>query len=435
MFVSILNFISNHTPLFYWTQSLWRDEAFAVWIAQDSLAEVVRRTSGDFNPPLYYLLLNVWMHVFGRSEVALRGLSVVFFLAFLYVVLKFAQKIFNTRQMVLMAILLQALNPMLLYFAFELRMYSLLVLLATLVMYFTFTQNWPLFIFAATAGMYTQPFMALVILSQSIFLTLTQRFKTAIRNGFMIGLLYVPWIPTLINQFKASGPMWMYPVDLNLVLSALGNLFLGYEGTPGGLWWIMILISFILISISIWLWRQTKIQKQLVGLFFTWLFIPVIFVLGISLIKPIYVHRYLIYTTVAEIFLVTVALSRIKPVALQQFLSLALASLLVAANIWAVSFHRKVNFRKTFSAIKLQLDKKDVIYAGTPLAYYESLYYAPTGVNVFLYNPYHIMPPRYVGSIGMPPEVWAPSYPEEPKRAFLIHDNGEYEIVSQLKPR
>lgn len=427
----MINFLLNHTPLLYWTQSLWRDEAFSVWIAQDSLSEVIRRTGSDFNPPLYYLLLNVWMRIFARSEIALRSLSVVFFLLFLIVIYKFAQKLFKSRQMAIVTAILAGLNPMLLYFAFELRMYSLLTLITTLSMYFLYTQNWLGYIIAATFGMYTQPFMAFVVLSQSIYLTFTGRFKTALRNGMLIGFLYLPWVPTLITQFKASGPMWMYPVDLNLILSVLGNLFFGYEGTPGDLWWIMKLTSLTFVIICIWLWRQSKKQQENLGLFLLWLFLPVFFVLAISLVKPIYVHRYLIFSTVAEVFIVALALSQIRQTFLQKVSSVILILTLLLVNVWTTSFHHKVNLQKTFREVNPQLKPGDQIYAGTPLVYYESLYYAPTGSTVLLYNPDRIVPPRYVGNIGMPQSVWATSFPSKPRRAFLIMDNGDYEIMSK----
>ena len=164
---AIINFLFNHTPLFYWTQSLWRDEAFSVWIAQDSWFEVIKRTSGDFNPPLYYLLLNVWMRLFGRSEIALRGLSIFFFLLFLLVIYYFALRLFKTQRFAVVTTLFTAFNPMLLYFAFELRMYSLLVLLSTLSMYFLWTKKWRWHVLVTTLGLYTQPYMLFVLAAQN----------------------------------------------------------------------------------------------------------------------------------------------------------------------------------------------------------------------------------------------------------------------------
>jgi uncharacterized membrane protein len=92
----IVDFLQNHTPLLYWTQSLWRDEAFSVWIAQDSLSEVIQRTSGDFNPPLYYVLLNLWMRIFGSTEIGLRRFSVLAFVLTLPLVYLLAKKIFKS---------------------------------------------------------------------------------------------------------------------------------------------------------------------------------------------------------------------------------------------------------------------------------------------------------------------------------------------------
>jgi mannosyltransferase len=59
-------------------QSLWADEIAAVEIAKQPLRVLwstwmVRET----NPPLYYSALHLWMEMFGRSDIAVRGLSAV----------------------------------------------------------------------------------------------------------------------------------------------------------------------------------------------------------------------------------------------------------------------------------------------------------------------------------------------------------------------
>src|SRR5512136_2892438 len=59
-------------------QSLWYDEGFSVYLAQKSLAEITTRTAADIQPPVYYYLLHAWMLFVGRSEFAVRLLSVIF---------------------------------------------------------------------------------------------------------------------------------------------------------------------------------------------------------------------------------------------------------------------------------------------------------------------------------------------------------------------
>lgn len=427
----MINFLLNHTPLLYLTQSLWRDEAFSVWIAQDSLGQLIQRTSGDFNPPLYYILLHFWLQVFGKSEIALRSLSVVFFIIFLGVVYVFAKKLFKTKQDDVFTTLFMALNPMLLYFAFELRMYSLLVLIATTSMYFLYTKQWKWYVVATALGMYTQPFMAFVILAQSVYLLLTKNFKQAIINGVGILLLYLPWIPTLITQFKASGPMWMYPVDGVTFTSVLGNVFFGYEGTPGNLWWVMQLFSLGFLGSVFWLWKQKRIRNEVL-FFATWVFVPLTVVLLISLVKPIYVHRYVIFTGVAEVFLLQLFIHALHKRGVQKYIQVGSILTLVIINFGIVTFHRKVNLQKPFNEIRAQLQPNDVVYAQTPLIYYETLYYTPDTTAVFLYNPDKIVPPRYVGSGGMPRESWAATFPIYPKRAFLVNEDGTFEVKSEI---
>lgn len=425
---TIINFLLNHTPLFYWTQSLWRDEAFSVWIAQGSWAEVIQRTSSDFNPPLYYLLLNIWIQLFGKGEIALRGLSVLFFLLFLIAVYRFALLLFKSERIVITTTLLAALNPMLLYHAFELRMYSLLVLLSTLSMFFLWTKKWRWHVLVTVLGLYTQPYMLFVLAAQNFYLLLTKQLKRVVIQSGAVFLLFLPWIPTLLTQLRNSGHMWMYPVDLNLFLSVLGNLFMGYEGTPGNLWWIMTLISLAILTVTVRLWRKKQKQSELLFLM-SWIFFPVVAILIISLVKPVYVHRYLIYCTVGEIFLLSYFLTTIKNVRLQKKLIVTSLLLLTAANIWTVAFHRKTPIRNTFAEIKTLLKPDDLVYVASPLIFYEALYYIPDR-PVFLYNPEGITMPRYVGSVGMPPDTWAYEFPRYPNRAFMIQEKGQYTVKS-----
>ncbi len=427
--MELINFILNNTPLFYWTQSLWRDEAFSVWIATGSAMNVIAHTSKDFNPPLYYLLLNFWMKIFGRSEIALRSLSLLFFVFFLVVVYKFALLIFKSKQQAVLTTIIAGLNPMLLYFAFELRMYSLLVLLACLSTYFLYTKQWKWYVLAAAAGMYTQPFMAFVLISHGVYFLLTKQIKTAVWVFSAIGLLFLPWLPTILYQFSHSGPMWMWPADINLVLSVLGNVFVGYEGTPGNLWTMMMVLSLFMILMAFYSWRVKPWRGALL-LFYCLTFLPLILVVGISFIKPIYVHRYVIFAAIGEIFFLSCFISILKkrlPGIERLFILI-----LIFGNFAAVSFHRKVDFRNTFAQISPQLTDKDAVYAKNPLSFYESWYYTPRSTPVFLYNPERITPPLYTGGVGMPESSWVQTYPQYPRRAFLVSDDGSYAIVSAV---
>lgn len=54
-------------------QSLWLDEATTALVAKMSFTDIFTKfLPGDFHPPLYYLLIKVWVFLFGDSEVVLR---------------------------------------------------------------------------------------------------------------------------------------------------------------------------------------------------------------------------------------------------------------------------------------------------------------------------------------------------------------------------
>lgn len=82
-------------------------------------------------PPLYAVLLNCWMKLFGQSDLSIRSLSALFSLASL-VILFFTVRSFLPGQAAIAACFLQAISPFDIYYAQEARMYMLETLAALL---------------------------------------------------------------------------------------------------------------------------------------------------------------------------------------------------------------------------------------------------------------------------------------------------------------
>nr|MCU0466875.1 glycosyltransferase family 39 protein [Anaerolineae bacterium] len=57
--------------------SVWWDEAWSAWVAQQPLALTTELTARDVHPPLYQWLLHGWVRAAGISELAVRYLSVL----------------------------------------------------------------------------------------------------------------------------------------------------------------------------------------------------------------------------------------------------------------------------------------------------------------------------------------------------------------------
>src|SRR5215217_264032 len=107
----------------------WIDEGLSVGISDRPLGDIPHALRLDGSPPLYYLLLHVWMALTGTSEEATRIFSVICALVAVPVSFWAAATLFGSRAG-WMAAVLAATNPFLTRFAQEARMYALLALLA-----------------------------------------------------------------------------------------------------------------------------------------------------------------------------------------------------------------------------------------------------------------------------------------------------------------
>ena len=221
----------------------WVDEGMAVGIASHPLSEIPTLLRQDGSPPLYYMLLHVWMSLFGSSEPSTHILSLIPALAAVPTALWAGWSLLGRRTGWALAALM-ALNPFIAYYANETRMYSLLVLLAMVstaafahafifgrrrylalfvvsLTALVYTHNWGLF-YAAGAG------LALVA---HVLWTADDRRRVLIDGvvGFgAVGLLYAPWVPTLLYQVAHTGA----PFSLRPTLERVRDDVVGVLGTP-----------------------------------------------------------------------------------------------------------------------------------------------------------------------------------------------------------
>lgn len=114
-------------------QSLWFDEAVTAQLMKLDFESMLTELPGsESTPPLYYALVWPWTHVLGTGEVGLRSLSALFGVASVVVIWALARRLAGDAGG-LLAALLAAVNPMLVWFGQEARSYALLTLLAALV--------------------------------------------------------------------------------------------------------------------------------------------------------------------------------------------------------------------------------------------------------------------------------------------------------------
>ncbi|MFN2217215.1 MAG: glycosyltransferase family 39 protein, partial [Anaerolineae bacterium] len=117
-------------------QSLWRDEVDAIRFATTAWGDLLRMfvVPGQ-NGPLYYLALRPWLYLAGTSEYALRLFSVLFGTLAVPLVYRLSRRLFpSPPSLALVATLLAATSPYLVWYSQEGKMYSLVLALVLLSM-------------------------------------------------------------------------------------------------------------------------------------------------------------------------------------------------------------------------------------------------------------------------------------------------------------
>ncbi len=198
-------------------ESLWMDEAWSLWaVSGGAVSDTLRAVAADAHPPFYFLLLDGWTALAGDSEFAGRALSAFFGLLTVALVYRTAREMFSPAAGV-MAALVAAASGYLAYYARELRMYTLVALLATASVFFY--RRWlrggpgarrAAVGYVAATGLlvYTHYFGVFVLLAVSLhFLIVLRQHWRRIPAWMLLhaGVVaaFEAWLPVTLRQFGA----------------------------------------------------------------------------------------------------------------------------------------------------------------------------------------------------------------------------------------
>lgn len=252
----------------------WIDEGISVGIASHPLSEIPGLLRLDGSPPLYYVLLHLWIAIAGSSQSAMHELSVLFAVAAVPAAAWALWPVFGTTA-ALAASALTALSPFVGLYADEVRMYSLVFLLATLaagaflrvfalrrrqwriglallLAALLYTHAWAAF-FAAAAG---AGGLVLVLLAPA-----AQRRAVLVDLVVALGgaaLLFAPWLPTALYQAHHTAAPWsLAPVGRSLPRALTRMLT--------GIWPETILLAAGAIGALLALVRGSAAQRRAIG--------------------------------------------------------------------------------------------------------------------------------------------------------------------------
>lgn len=212
--------------------SLWFDEAMSVHWARSSvprILEVSMNLVEDRLPPLYYLSLHFWRILAGDGEMAVRLPSVLLGTLLIPVVYRLSIDLFGGpygRRVALLAAALTALNPFLIWYSQEARMYAQAALLGTLGTWFFLRATtlavsqtrgrgaisyapvqWFAYGLCAAASLYTHLYTGFLLAAHALYLLLTWRRSRRAWLPFGLIMLGVALLfaPLGLATWRASG--------------------------------------------------------------------------------------------------------------------------------------------------------------------------------------------------------------------------------------
>lgn len=316
-------------------ESLWYDETVSVHLAAKSLPALVAHTAGDIHPPGYYLLLHTWIRLAGSSDFAVAFPSLFFGVLLVALAYWLGAQVYGARAGLLAAFLV-AISPYNVWYAQEVRMYTLgaalgLVMLGAVLPLLTAptsrdsaagrpSSGWRLAVYTlcGALGLWTLYYFAFLLVAVNLMVLLWWLVTVSRRHGAAshgvgwgwlgrwalaqlgVLVLYVLWIPIAWRQaIQPPVPPWRGFIGLGaLVTEAWSALSLGQSLAPGA-YWLVLLLFVDLFGHGLFARRLSpRLRGGLQGggalpwILAGFVLIPVFLVYLASFVTPLYHVRY-----------------------------------------------------------------------------------------------------------------------------------------------
>lgn len=388
------------------SRPIWYDEAFAILFAEKGPSAMLYGTltatsagAADIHPLGYYILLWVWMQVFGQSLVAVRILSILAGTATVFVAYLLTKELFTHRTAIVAALFI-VLAPFPIHYSQEIRMYSFLAMWLMIATYAYLRGSrgkqwgwWALFSVAAALAQYTHNLAAFYLIPLAIT-PLFNRDRRAFVSVLLAGIgalfLYLPWLLQLPSQFdKISNAYWVerpgFAKLFTLLLTYVTNLPL-----PDGWLFPALFISLAVVSIGLIQTFHPVSRSTTAFWLFYLAFAPPLFLFLFSQWVPVYIERALLPSGV--IFCIWLAWSLFDtslPNVLRNAL-IGMLSLGVAIGVIQHVTYREfpyVPYPELDISLRAQLAPGERIIHSNKLTVLPAIYYDRTLPQLFISDP------------------------------------------------
>lgn len=389
--------------------SIWHDEGFSVMLSSRGWLDVWLGSARDVHPPLYYELLHGWSLIFGSSALASRSLSAIFGVIVVGLGYLVTLKISKKYNIAALAGIILALNPFLVRYSQEARMYGVLgvfVLIAILGLIRIVTNHkdklgYLLYIVGVSAGLYTHYFMVLVVASfwvylLSIYFATNSNKKSSIKlivdwrwwlANITALVIFLPWLPNMIKQLtRAQGLGWLSKTSIMTFNDTIWQFVTftdAHKIWPLVYWVVPLVVLLAIIYAS----HQDKTKQHFVRLLGIFCLFPIIVAILASQLKPIFHERYFVFTAIGICIVLAIAIAGIYKK--HRFIAVAVAVVIIAVqlvglrNVNSQASHRMDN---VFGEINKNFKPGDKIISGELYTYFDGSFYNSTGTTMLLFT-------------------------------------------------
>jgi uncharacterized membrane protein len=416
--------------------SLWLDEAFSVFVAKQPLGRMLEIiTQHDTPPPLYYMLLHVWLTIWpGDVAYSVRLLSAILGVASVFVTYLCGRELGGVR-IGLIAALLMAVSPFRVWYSQEGRMYALLAMLCGLSAYFLFRglldgrmSAWMGFALTTALALYTQVSATFFVLGEVVavlvFFALGGRRAVAqgrqpggrlggtsaatggeetepgtpasryvVRSWLVaqvaVGLLWLPWLPFLLRQGETYQSFWIPPPTLTTLKNLtfdLTSIYLPHWRMPMGMEIV------VALGLALALLGARGLPRPAFGFALATFLVPIAAMFLVSQAKPVFLSRALIYVSMPYLLLIASGITSFK----RRWIGSALLGLLVMLNL--------VSLYRIYDVIQKEQWDQAASYVTTHAAPGELVLFVATDTQI-AFDYYAAKDPKPLERRGLPVDV------------------------------
>lgn len=375
------------------------DDAFSIFLSQQSLGSIVSGTAADTMPPLYYFLLHFWMMV-SSSIGYIRLLNVILNLLTIGILYLMTKQLFG-EQVGWWAAALTAVSPLQIYHSQDVRMYALLALTQTVYL-FCFVNIyhtnpgknrlgwWVGLVIAGTAALYTHNLAGFLLILPNAFLLFRRewgKFGQLILAQVTMVFLAIPWLVFVPGQVsKVQAAFWTpRPGVLEVVQLLLQN----HVSLPSPTWLYpvaLILALFALVLIVMNLFRRGIKDANLQFVLWVAFGLPALLFAISYLMRPVFLARGMLTASLMYNVLLGWFIARTGGLRFLRFLGAAVILLALVSLPSLYSFQKfpRSPIREAGVFLQQNLHPEDVVVHDNKLSLFPMVYYLPNIPQQFI---------------------------------------------------